>query len=101
MIVSNNFSKPTLEELSMVRRSKRRNTGPGAGTPPVFDTEALEALIAERVVAAIALYKSQRPDRSDPGGSTGGSGENSRPYSYKYFMNCNPSPSSETGALSS
>ena len=96
-----NFSKPTLEELSMVRRSKRRNTGTGAGTPPVFDTEAREALIAKRVVTAIALYKSQRPDRSDRGGSTGGSGGNPRPCSYKYFMNYNPSPSSETGASSS
>ncbi|KAL4573708.1 hypothetical protein LXL04_020523 [Taraxacum kok-saghyz] len=54
----------------MVRRSKRRNTGPGAGTPPVFDTEAFESLIAKRVVAAIALYNSQRPDRSDRGGGT-------------------------------
>ena len=65
----------------MVRRSKRRNIGPGpsAGTPPVFDTEALESLITERVVAAIALYESQGPDRSDPGGSTGAVKETSDP----------------------
>ena len=48
---------------------------PGSGIPPVFDIEALEALIAERVAAAIALYDSQRPDGSDPWVSTGGSGE--------------------------
>ncbi|KAL4579783.1 hypothetical protein LXL04_015948 [Taraxacum kok-saghyz] len=75
----------------MVRHRKRRNTGAGAGTgtPPVFDTEALEALIAQRVAAAIALYESQRAD-PDPGDSTGGSGGNSRPCSYKHFMNCKP-----------
>ena len=51
--------------------------GPGAGIPPVFDTKALEALIVERVAAAIALYDSQRPYGSDPWDSTGGSRETS------------------------
>ncbi|KAL4580093.1 hypothetical protein LXL04_016271 [Taraxacum kok-saghyz] len=65
--------------------------GPGAGIPPVFDTKALEALIAERVAAAIALYDSQRPDGSDPWDSTRGSRETSdRARSYKHFMNCKP-----------
>ena len=65
----------------MVRRSKRRNTepGPDAGSPPAFDTEAIETLIAERAAAAIALYDSQGPDGSDPGDSTGAVGETPDP----------------------
>ena len=43
-----------------------KGPGPGSGIPPVFYTKALEALIAERVAATIALYDSQRPDGSDP-----------------------------------
>ena len=72
--------------------SKRINLGPGPGSgiPPVFNTEALEALIVERVAAAISLYDSQRSDGSDPWDSTRGSGGNPRPCSYKHFMNCKP-----------
>ncbi|KAL4556316.1 hypothetical protein LXL04_038963 [Taraxacum kok-saghyz] len=65
--------------------------GPGSGIPPVFDTEALEALIAKRVAAAIALYDSQRPDGSDPWDSAGGSRETAdHARSYKHFRNCKP-----------
>ena len=44
----------------MVRRSKRNNPGPqpDAGTPLNLDVEAIEALTAERVAAALAQYDS-------------------------------------------
>ena len=58
----------------MVRRSTRINPGPqpDADTPLNLDAEAIEALIAERVAAALAQYDSQRPDGSDLWESAGG-----------------------------
>jgi hypothetical protein len=61
----------------MVRR-KRTNeyrARPDLDIPLVFDTKALEALIAEWVTATIVLYDNRRPDGADPWDSTGVAGE--------------------------
>ena len=75
-----------------MRRSTRINPGPqpDADTPLNLDAEAIEALIAERVAAALAQYDSQRQDGSDLRNSIGGSGGNPRPCSYKNFMSYKP-----------
>ena len=61
----------------MMRRKQTNEyrAGPGPDIPPVFDTKALEALIAEWVTATIAWYDNQRPDGSDRWNSTGVAGE--------------------------
>ena len=76
----------------MVRRSTRINPGPqpDADTPLNLDAEDIEALIAERVAAALAQYDSQRSEGSDPRDSIGGNRGNPRPCSYKNFMSCKP-----------
>ena len=78
------------------RRSTRSNRGGDA--PPVFDPAAMEAMIAERVAAALAQHDSRRTDRSDRD-STGGSGGNPKPCSYKDFMNCKPHNYAGTGGV--
>jgi len=72
------------------RRSTRSNRGGDA--PPEFDPAAMEAMIAERVAAALAAYENSHPRNNSGGGieSSGGSGGNPRPCSYKEFLNCKP-----------
>ncbi|KAL4581221.1 hypothetical protein LXL04_017431 [Taraxacum kok-saghyz] len=51
----------------------------------------MEAIIAERVAAALAAYETSRNGCSgSTPTSTGGSGGNPKPCSYKDFMNCKP-----------
>ncbi|KAL4568289.1 hypothetical protein LXL04_023898 [Taraxacum kok-saghyz] len=47
------------------KRTNEYRAGPGPDVLPVFDTKAVEALIAEWVTATIVLYDNQRPDGSD------------------------------------
>ena len=80
---------------------KRRGRPAGnGGTPPTFDTVAMEAIIAERVAAALAAYETAR---NGGGGGTptsaGGSSGNPKPYSYKDFMNCKPHNYAENGGV--
>ena len=76
----------------MPPRRRGRPSGTG-GAPPVFDPVAMEAIIAERVAAALAAYELAHPGGGGGGGGAGnpgGNGGNPRPCSYKDFMNCKP-----------
>ncbi|KAL4564493.1 hypothetical protein LXL04_028557 [Taraxacum kok-saghyz] len=55
--------------------------------PPTMDLAAIEAMVDERVAAALANYESQRQQSLDQGGGSGG---NPKPCSYKDFLNCKP-----------
>ena len=58
---------------------------------PALSAARVEAMIAERVAAALVAYEISCNGRG--GGtpvSTGGSGGNLKPYSYKDFRNCKP-----------
>ena len=53
---------------------KRRGRPTGTGdTPPVFDPVAMEAIIAERVAAALAAYENSHPGNGNAGGGGAGS----------------------------
>ena len=70
---------------------KRRGRLAGnGGAPPTFDPVATEAMIAERVAAALAAYETSLNGGGGGTPSTGGSGGNPKPCSYKDFMNCKP-----------
>ena len=73
--------------------------------PPVFDPVAMEAIIAERVAAALAAYELAHPGGGGggggggPAGNPGGNGGNPRPCSYKDFMSCKPQNFEGTGGV--
>ena len=82
------------------KRTNEYRAGPGPDVLPVFDTKALEALVAEWVTATIVLYDNQRPDGSDPWDSTGVAGETPDHAHTNISWTVNPNLSSETGASS-
>jgi len=90
----------------MPPKRRGRSSG-GGGAPPIFDPVAMEAIIAERVAAALLAYELAHPGGGGGGGGGGGAGPenpgggggNPRPCSYKDFMNCKPHEFAGTGGV--
>ena len=71
---------------------------------PGLTAARVQAMIAERVAAALAAYQAAQPGGGGGGGGggaggAGGNGGNPKPCSYKDFMNCKPHNFAGTGGV--
>ena len=72
----------------MARPGPRPRPPPGGDA--AMNAAAIEAMIAERVTAALVRYENSHPNSGENGGNSGGNGGNPKPCSYKDFKNCKP-----------
>ena len=77
----------------MARPGPRPRPPPGGATE--MSAAAIEAMIAERVAAALVQYDNSRSS----GGENGRNGGNPKPCSYKDFMSCKPHNFSGSGGV--